>query len=200
LDLVAYLSIAAVVLAIVSLIAYLTTRGQRGYSTDYSSTEFNTAGGTVEVTGTEPPGVSDTEEGRTTSVASTPMGASAPLGRGKTVILSEEERPRPLALFMIVNGPYSGTTLALRDGVTRIGRDGLTNDHAIDDEAVGAEHLSIRHRDGVFTLTDLDSTNGTKVNGQPTAKCELSPNDEVLIGRTRMVFMQVPGGGTQAEI
>jgi len=91
-----------------------------------------------------------------------------------------------------VSGQYSGTILPLKPDLTRIGRDGRINDHVIDDPTVSDVHLSIRFRNGVFILTDMDSENGTKVNGQPVDQVQLAANDEILIGRTRFVLMQVP--------
>jgi DNA segregation ATPase FtsK/SpoIIIE, S-DNA-T family len=92
----------------------------------------------------------------------------------------------------IVSGPYAGTILPLRNGVTRIGRDGRLNDHIIDDEAVSELHLSIRFREGAFILTDMDSDGGTQINNHPVDQQQLAPNDVILIGGTRLTFVQIP--------
>jgi two-component system, NtrC family, sensor kinase len=100
--------------------------------------------------------------------------------------------PTASAFLAIVSGPYSGTILALSSDVTRIGRDGYFNDHVIDDNAVSDLHLSIRFLDGVFVLTDMDSENGTKINGQSVDRQQLAPNDVIQIGRTQLSFIQMP--------
>jgi len=82
--------------------------------------------------------------------------------------------------------------LPLSRDVTRIGRDGYVNDHVIDDNAVSDIHLSIRFLNGVFVLTDMDSENGTKINGKPVDSQQLAANDVILIGRTQLSFIQVP--------
>ncbi len=54
----------------------------------------------------------------------------------------------------------------IRGEVVRIGRS-PENDIILDDEPrVSARHLEIRHEDGVYRIHDLDSTNGTYLNGE----------------------------------
>jgi hypothetical protein len=126
---------------------------------------------------------------------------SANRARG-TVILNREPDSKPLALLIIKSGPYANTTLSLNAGVSTIGRDGRVNEHPIDDSSVSERHLSIRYADGKFTATDLDSSNGTFINGQRIDKQTLQSNDIVRIGTTEMVFVQVgdaPGSQPAGE-
>jgi pSer/pThr/pTyr-binding forkhead associated (FHA) protein len=121
----------------------------------------------------------------------------APVQHRGTVILSRESEPAPLALLIIKSGPYANTTLPLKAGVNTLGRDGVVNDHPIDDAAVSERHLSIRYQDGHFTATDLDSSNGTFVNDQKIDKQQLQSNDAIRIGKTEMVFVQVGQNPTE---
>lgn len=58
------------------------------------------------------------------------------------------------------------TRYPIRGDVVRIGR-GPENDIILGDEPrVSARHLEIRHEDGACRLYDLDSTNGTYLNGE----------------------------------
>ncbi len=53
------------------------------------------------------------------------------------------------------------------------------------DDAVSRRHARVRRVGGRFELEDLDSTNGTRVNGvwlDPFCPIELSPGDVVMIG------------------
>lgn len=118
--------------------------------------------------------------------------APAEVSRGEVTQPGANENVATPGFLAIVSGPYAGTILPLSSGVTRVGRDGRLNDHVIDDDAVSELHLSIRFRDGVFILTDMDSENGTQVNSRPVEQQQLSPNDTILIGRTRLTFMQIP--------
>ncbi|HEY3061184.1 MAG TPA: FHA domain-containing protein [Chloroflexota bacterium] len=125
--------------------------------------------------------------------------SDAPAYAHDTVVLKAAEPPKPLAFLAITSGPYADTMLALHGGTTKIGRDGALNDHPIDDLAVSSQHLSVRYRDGGFVATDLDSINGTFVNGRRVDRHALAPNDVVQIGTTRLVFLLVPNGRAVAS-
>lgn len=49
---------------------------------------------------------------------------------------------------------------------------------------VSRRHAALRFRDGVWILQDLDSRNGTRVNGEPVLRCELRPGDLLRVGGT----------------
>jgi len=57
-------------------------------------------------------------------------------------------------------------------------------------EAISARHASLRYREGVFSLTDMDSTNGTFLNQgtAPIAREDLKDNDVVRIGEVSLKF------------
>jgi pSer/pThr/pTyr-binding forkhead associated (FHA) protein len=44
--------------------------------------------------------------------------------------------------------------------------------------------------DGRFTIYDLDTTNGTRLNGRKIDNRALANGDEILIGSTRIIFRQ----------
>ena len=118
--------------------------------------------------------------------------AEQPPRRRKTVLL-RDDRPKALAFLVVSAGEGAGDILRLNAGVTRIGRDGLENDHVLPDAYVSQRHLSIRLRNGAFWLTDLDTPNGTRVNGQPVDRCRLANGDVVVIGKTELTFVRVGG-------
>ena len=72
----------------------------------------------------------------------------------------------------------------------------------IDDEAVSWNHLEIENRGGVLMATDLDSRNGTALNGEPLDRPRrLRDGDTLIVGSHRLeVSDPVPGraGGTVA--
>lgn len=54
--------------------------------------------------------------------------------------------------------------------------------------AVSRRHARLRFRDGIWILEDLDSTNGTLVNGAPLiGRCRLEPGDRVGIGDEQLL-------------
>jgi pSer/pThr/pTyr-binding forkhead associated (FHA) protein len=72
----------------------------------------------------------------------------------------------------------------------------------IEDEAVSWNHLEIENRGGVLMATDLDSRNGTALNGEPLDRPRrLRDGDTLIVGGHRLeVSDPVPGraGGTVA--
>ncbi len=61
-------------------------------------------------------------------------------------------------------------------------------DVVLEDNAVSRRHAQLRFRDGKWILQDLDSTNGTVVNGVAVGRCELRPGDCVVIGDQRLTI------------
>jgi len=56
------------------------------------------------------------------------------------------------------------------------------------DERVSRFHLKIQEDQGKVVLTDLQSTNGTKVNGENVQLWILRPGDLIMLGRTLLLF------------
>jgi hypothetical protein len=48
--------------------------------------------------------------------------------------------------------------------------------------SVSRRHARLTFRDGNWVLRDLDSTNGTLVNGEPVIRCRLLPGDVLTLG------------------
>ncbi len=55
-------------------------------------------------------------------------------------------------------------------------------DLAFDDEEMSAQHAAFEHSRGGLCITDLDSTNGIRVNGETVATRALSHGDRIEIG------------------
>ncbi len=91
--------------------------------------------------------------------------------------------------------------MALAVERTVVGRDPEAAVH-LDDEAVSWNHLEIENRGGVLMATDLDSRNGTALNGEPLDRPRrLRDGDTLIVGGYRLeVSDPVPGraGGTVA--
>lgn len=93
------------------------------------------------------------------------------------------------AVLTIQNGGFEGMTYELGPEPTVIGRNPNT-DITLLDEGISREHAIIElDEDGeLFSIEDLQSTNGTKVNGKRVRSCPLADGDEVLIGQTLFRF------------
>jgi hypothetical protein len=55
------------------------------------------------------------------------------------------------------------------------------------DSRASRHHARLHARDGVLVLTDLGSTNGTRVNGQRVEEVVLGRGDRILIGESELV-------------
>jgi hypothetical protein len=56
------------------------------------------------------------------------------------------------------------------------------------DSNVSRRHAELRRSGDSVVLTDLGSTNGTRVNGAPVRERILASGDEVSVGSTRLIF------------
>jgi predicted component of type VI protein secretion system len=84
----------------------------------------------------------------------------------------------------------------LPSGRTTVGRDPDASVQ-LDDEAVSLHHLEIENRGGVLIATDLDSRNGTALNGEPLDRPRrLRGGDVLTLGGQRLeVAIAIPSGG-----
>jgi hypothetical protein len=56
------------------------------------------------------------------------------------------------------------------------------------DLSVSRRHARLFFRDGRWILQDLDSTNGTRVNGSRVGRCALRPGDDVALGDAHLTI------------
>ncbi|XP_054812097.1 FHA domain-containing protein At4g14490-like [Prosopis cineraria] len=100
--------------------------------------------------------------------------------------LSERKmEPRHLKLI-ILQGPREGETLGFEPGkAVRIGRIVRNNTFSIKDAGISSNHLSILVESAKWVLRDLDSSNGTFLNGSkipPNSPFDLCHGDTIKIG------------------
>jgi len=86
-----------------------------------------------------------------------------------------------VAMLLMVEGPSPGKRFFVEQAVLLVGRD-ADCDVVIPDRQVSRRHASIMLEDGAYVLKDLDSKNGTFVNGQElSGPHALSDGDEIQI-------------------
>jgi Nif-specific regulatory protein len=91
--------------------------------------------------------------------------------------------------LIAISGPLKGTTVLLAEAETVIGRE-PGNAVAISDPLVSRRHCSIRRDDnGRVQVSDLESLNGTFVNGLPARDKALEHGDYIKIGSSEFIFL-----------
>ncbi len=95
--------------------------------------------------------------------------------------------------FLVLEGVDKGRVYKDLPVPVTIGRE-EGNGLRLNDERVSRYHAKIQTEDQDIILTDLDSTNGTRVNGAAVQIRRLRPGDQVSIGRSMLLF------GTMEEI
>jgi predicted component of type VI protein secretion system len=63
----------------------------------------------------------------------------------------------------------------------------------IADAEMSRQHFEIAFKDGTFALRDLDSKNGTFVNGRRTTEVQLKFDDQIRAGETHFAFADRAG-------
>ncbi len=88
---------------------------------------------------------------------------------------------------IVINGPgYFDTPYDLPDGVTVLGR-ADNNDIVLSGDQVSRRHARLEVKNGLLTVEDMGSRNGTRINGQPTSgACMVKAGDIVGIGENSL--------------
>ena len=61
-------------------------------------------------------------------------------------------------------------------------------DIQLEDANVSRRHAELRQEGAAYWIVDLDSTNGTEVNGRRLKRAKLKQGDQITVGSTRLVF------------
>ena len=91
------------------------------------------------------------------------------------------------ALLISTRGAVSGSRYLLDEDEVNVGRDPHC-DILLDDSTVSRSHAVFRRINGVFSVVDAGSLNGTYVNRQRVDNMQLKNGDEIIIGKFRLVF------------
>ena len=93
--------------------------------------------------------------------------------------------------MVMKTGPAPGKIFPLQKTEIAIGRE-AGSDVYINDVEVSRQHARLVSQFGDYNLEDLDSTNGTFVNGQRISAerpLEIRTGDDIMFGAVRMRFL-----------
>ena len=147
---------------------------------------------TTSIPGAQDNGQAETGEAATTIIPAW-QPAEMPSESRRTVSLSAMPREavaagEPFAAKLsFESGPFAGRVVALPSQMVTVGR-APDNDVVVGDPATSGRHGRIEVRAGVFWISDLGSTNGTMVNGEPVIEKQLSDGDVIAIGQNTIRF------------
>jgi pSer/pThr/pTyr-binding forkhead associated (FHA) protein len=125
--------------------------------------------------------------------------AAAPAGAGQGGDRKDPlaDQMQPQFVIEVVEGGGTGTRIELGVDPVKIGRN-ASNDLVIDDEAASNFHAEITKEAIGYVVSDLGSTNGTKVNDEKIVKSPLAHGSRVQIGSTVIAFKNL-GAPTEED-
>jgi transcriptional regulator with GAF, ATPase, and Fis domain len=85
-------------------------------------------------------------------------------------------------------GPLAHSTYYLTEGQVRIGRD-PSNSLAVSDLSLSRRHCILNREQDSYKICDLDSRNGTFVNGSAVSERRLNHGDQIAVGESVFVFL-----------
>ncbi|MFT5357296.1 MAG: transcriptional regulator with GAF, ATPase, and Fis domain [Polyangiales bacterium] len=91
----------------------------------------------------------------------------------------------PSIRVVVVNGPDRGAEVTARTGRLKIGT-AKDNDLVLTDPAVSRHHMTIALGPSATRVRDLDSRNGTHVDGVTVFDAQLAPGSRVSLGQTTL--------------
>ncbi len=95
-----------------------------------------------------------------------------------------------MAQLVIVRGTGSGERIDLKSFPVIVGRDPAVPDSIpIKDDEISRQHFLIKRRGRLYVLQDLDSKNGTYLNGDRVQNSILRNGDNILLGSTELNFI-----------
>jgi signal transduction histidine kinase len=94
--------------------------------------------------------------------------------------------------LFVFRGNDQGLRFALSEEVIGLGRD-TCNQIQVHDTEVSRRHAELRRSGDTYLLADLDSSNGTFVNGQRVKTHALVSGDQMQVGGTQLLFTATVG-------
>ncbi|HWS87206.1 MAG TPA: sigma 54-interacting transcriptional regulator [Pyrinomonadaceae bacterium] len=102
---------------------------------------------------------------------------------------------QPRVVF--IAGPLKGSAFELGEEALSVGRDS-TNVVRLADSLLSRRHCLVARAGERHVLTDLESLNGTFVNGRPVREHALADGDRVTVGESCFIFLSGEGGSSES--
>jgi len=92
-----------------------------------------------------------------------------------------------MAHLIGMSAAVKGRKYNVNSDIVRIGRQ-AGNQIVLDEPSISGFHCAIARTGRCYVLTDLESTNGTRVNGSPIREARLNPKDILQVGHVELMF------------
>jgi pSer/pThr/pTyr-binding forkhead associated (FHA) protein len=94
----------------------------------------------------------------------------------------------PIASLLVRTGSLRGRRMPIRGPVVNVGRADF-NDIVLAEPSVSTTHAKLQRREGLWVVSDLGSTNGTYVEGEPVVgETALLPGSTIRFGDVAVLF------------
>ena len=110
----------------------------------------------------------------------------APVQATEVFHVVRKQNTPAMLLLKFEGGAHGGLEFVIRKQSVTVGR-ALENDLVLDSADVSRRHARLDFNGVSLTLTDLGSTNGTKVNGRVVRSRPVAVGDEISFGASRAV-------------
>ncbi|WP_038040214.1 FhaA domain-containing protein [Thermorudis peleae] len=104
----------------------------------------------------------------------------------------EETGNVPPKFLRIIGGPLPEQTFLIRQKVTTIGR-APDNDVILEVPEVSRHHARLEYHQDHYEIVDLNSTNGTMVNGRPVTRSPITDGDRLTLGTVSLQILPYQG-------
>lgn len=103
------------------------------------------------------------------------------------LLFHNTELPKEKFSLVYLGGKQGGKEVEISQSTLVIGRD-KSCDITIQGKTISSKHAQVEVENGIFSIKDLGSTNGTIVNNTKTQNAPLSHGDEIIIGTQHFIF------------
>lgn len=104
--------------------------------------------------------------------------------------ITPSEGPGEIGSYLIgQSSPIAGQIFQIRFGTSTIGRE-PSSEVVIDEPSVSVRHAEFIYRSDHLSISDLLSTNGTRVNGGRVATAPLANGDVISVGNVNLLLRQ----------
>ncbi|HIA03019.1 MAG TPA: FHA domain-containing protein [Myxococcales bacterium] len=92
------------------------------------------------------------------------------------------------ARLVVISRNLGGQETHITHSPFSIGRTN-DNDFQLDHRSISRNHIVVRHDSASYSVSDLDSANGIRINGDEYRKADLHPGDEIEMGHILIRFV-----------